>query len=128
MAALLIYSFVCMIISLSDQIACANYKIMLTFKRDQKGSFISNRFFENQLKEICSHLSEKASKARFLKPEKLKNHSNEGKGKEKKKERGEEKKAMAAFLVFIIGTLEIVFGRKKVLDAKGPFGDNVFKI
>ena len=74
MAALLIYSFVCMIISLSDQIACANYKIMLTFKRDQKGSFISNRFFENQLKEICSHLSEKASKGRFLKPEKLQNH------------------------------------------------------
>ena len=118
MAALLIYSFVCMIISLSDQIACANYKIMLTFKRDQKGSFISNRFFENQLKEICGHLSEKASKARFLKPEKLKNHSNEGKGKEKKKERGEEKKAMAAFLVFIIGTLDFGFWPKKSVGRK----------
>ena len=91
MAALLIYSFICMIISLSDQIACANYKVILTFKRDQKGPYISNRFFENQLKEICSHLSEKASKGRFLKPEKLQNHSNEGKGKEKKKERGEGK-------------------------------------
>ena len=35
---------------------------------------------------------------------------------------------MAALLVFIIATLEIVFGRKKLLDAlKGPFGDNVFK-
>ena len=50
------------------------------------------------------------------------------KGKEKKKERGEEKKkTMAALLVFIIATLEIVFGRKKLLDAKGPFGDNVNK-
>ena len=78
-------------------------------------------------------MSEKASKGRFLKPEKLQNHSNEGKGKEKKKERarrrkgGEEKKAMVALLVFIIATLDIVFGRKKLLDAKGLFGDDVFK-
>ena len=34
---------------------------------------------------------------------------------------------MVALLVFIIATLEIVFGRKKLLDAKGPFGDSVFK-
>ena len=34
---------------------------------------------------------------------------------------------MVAPLVFIIATLEIVFGRKKLLDAKDPFGDNVFK-
>ena len=40
---------------------------------------------------MWSHLSEKASKRRFLKPEKLQNQSNEEKGKEKKKERGEEK-------------------------------------
>ena len=72
-------------------------------------------------------MSEKASKGRFLKPEKLQNHSNERKGKEKKKERGEEKKAMVTLLVIIIATLEIVFGRKKLLDAKGPFGDDVFK-
>ena len=51
----------------------------------------SCRFFENQPNEICSHLSEKVSKGIFLKPEKLQNHSNEGKGKEKKKERGEGK-------------------------------------
>ena len=50
---------------------------------------ISSRFFENQPNEICSHFSEKVSKGRFLKPEKLQNHSNEGKGKEKRKERGE---------------------------------------
>ena len=82
--------------------------------------YISSRFFENQPNEICSHLSEKASKGRFLKPEKLQNHSNEGKGKEKKKERGEEKKAVVALLVFTIATLE-----EKLLDAKGLFGDNV---
>ena len=34
---------------------------------------------------------------------------------------------MVAFLVFIIATLEIVFGRKKLFDTKGPFGDNVIK-
>ena len=53
--------------------------------------FISNRSFENQPNEICSHLSEKASKGRFLKPEVLQNHNNEGKGEEKKKDRGEGK-------------------------------------
>ena len=34
---------------------------------------------------------------------------------------------MVALLVFIIATLEIVFGRKKLLEAKGLFGDNVIK-
>ena len=34
---------------------------------------------------------------------------------------------MAALLVFIIATLEIVFGRKKLLESKGPLGDNVIK-
>ena len=36
-------------------------------------------------------MSERASKGGFLKPDKLQNHSNEGKGKKKKKERGEGK-------------------------------------
>ena len=54
------------------------------------------------------------------------------KRKGEKKERGEgkeekKKKAMVALLVFIIATLEIVLAEKKLLDAKGPFGDNVFK-
>ena len=76
---------------------------------------ISNFFFENQTNEICSHLSEKVSKGRFLKSEMLQNYRNEGKGKEKKKQRGEgkeekRKKAMATLVVFIIATLEIVFG------------------
>ena len=34
---------------------------------------------------------------------------------------------MVALLVFIITTLEMVFGKKKLLDEKGPFGDNVIK-
>ena len=42
-------------------------------------------------------------------------------------ERRRRKKAMVALLVFRIATSEIVFGRKKLLDAKGPFGDNVIK-
>ena len=61
-------------------------------------------------------MSVKESKGRFLNPENFQNHSNEGKGDEKNKERGEEKKAMVAILGFIIATLEIVFGRKKLLD------------
>ena len=34
---------------------------------------------------------------------------------------------MTALLVFIMATLDIVFGRKKLLGAKGRFGANVFK-
>ena len=49
---------------------------------------ISGRFFKNQPNDICRHLSEKASKDRFLGPDNLQNHTNKGKGKEKKKERG----------------------------------------
>ena len=56
----------------------------------------------------------------FPQPEKLQNHSNEGKGKEKKKERGEVK-----------GGEESYFGDsiwpKKLFDAKGQFVDNVIK-
>ena len=33
---------------------------------------------------------------------------------------------MVPLLAFIIATLERVLGRKKLLDAKGAFGDNVF--
>ena len=34
---------------------------------------------------------------------------------------------MVALLVFIMVALEIGFGRKKLLDTKGPLGDNVIK-
>ena len=66
-------------------------------------------------------------KAGFLRPGELQNHINEGKEKEKKKERGEEKKAMVALLVFIMATLTIVFGREKLLDPNDPSGGNLFK-
>ena len=49
---------------------------------------LSSRFLENQPNEICRHWSEMVSKGRFLGPDELENHTNEGKGKEKKKERG----------------------------------------
>ena len=63
-------------------------------------------------------MSEKASKGRIPKPEKLQNHSNEGKGKEKKKERvrsekGEEKKAMV--LSFYDSYFGDRFGPKKTV-------------
>ena len=58
-------------------------------------------------------MSEKASNSRFLKP---KNGSKitVTKEKERRKRMSEEKKkkAMVALLVFIMATLEIVFGRK----------------
>ena len=71
----------------------------------------------------------------FLKPEKLQNHSNERKGKEKKKERGEGKEGEGnksngctlSFYNSYFGEVALVFGRKKLFDAKGPFGDNVIK-
>ena len=35
---------------------------------------------------------------------------------------------MVTLLVFIMATLEMLFGqKKKLLDAKGPFGSNLFK-
>ena len=74
-------------------------------------------------------MSEKASQGWFLKQEKLQNHSNKGKEKKKEGAEGKEekrKKAMVALLVFILTTLES-FWPKKLLDAKDPFGDNVFK-
>ena len=42
---------------------------------------------------------------------------------------GEKKKAMVALLLFFSGWLlwRDISGRKKLLDAKGPFGDNVLK-
>ena len=92
--------------------------------------YLTNFLKTNLLKKlVCSHLSEKASKGRFLKPEKLQNQSNEEKGKETKKERGEEKKAMLALLVFIIATLvhlAITFSKIRVDINKVKY--RIFKI
>ena len=63
--------------------------------------------------EICSHVTEKASKGRFPKPEKLQNHSNEGKAKKRKKEIARSReKSNGWTLRFYNG----YFGQKKLLD------------
>ena len=65
----------------------------------------------------------KRGQGQVFKFEKLQNHSDEGKGEEKKKERGEgkeekRKKSMVALPVFITATFEIVFGQKKTVGRK----------
>ena len=89
---------------------------------------------ENQPNEICSHLTEKASKGRFLKPE---NGSKITVTKEKERrqrksdggdqERRRRKKAMVALLSFYNEQLGYSFWSKKLLDGKGPFDDNGLK-
>ena len=86
--------------------------------------------FEN---EICSHLSEKASKGTFVKPEKLQNHSKEGKGKEKKKERGEGKeerkeKSKGYTLSFYNSYFGDSFWPKKFLTQKVHLAITLLKI
>ena len=49
------------------------------------------------------------------------------KGKSKEKETRRKEKAMVALVVFIMATLQIVLGRKKLLGTKGPCGGNVSK-
>ena len=76
---------------------------------------ICNLFFENQPNEIWSHLSEMCQKAGFLSPRcskitETKEKERRKRNSEEKERRRREKKAMAALVVFIIGTLEIVFG------------------
>lgn len=48
------------------------------------------------------------------------------KEKELEKARITKGKSMIALLVFILGTLEIFFGRKQLLETRGVFGGNVF--
>ena len=82
-------------------------------------------FFENQPNEICSHFSEKLSKGRFLKPEKLQNHSNEGKGKSGEQERRRREKSNGCTLSFPLRSFcpQKTAGRKTFIQ----FGHNVFK-
>ena len=75
----------------------------------------------------------KHQKARFLSPRsskitvtKIEGKRNKRKSEEKERRR-REKKSNRCTLGFIIATLEIVFGRKKLFDAKGPFGDTIIK-
>ena len=70
---------------------------------------------------------ERRQKAGFLSPKSSKITVTKKKERRKRKNEGKEK-AIVALLVFIISNLEVAFGRKKLLDPKGPFGDNVIKI
>ena len=83
---------------------------------------MSSQFFENQPNEICSYLCEKVSKGKFLKPEKLQYHSNEGKGKKKTKERREgkeeKKKRSGCSLTFYNSYFEDCFWPKKTVARK----------
>ena len=79
----------------------------------------------NQPNEICSHLTEKASKGRFLKPE---NGSKITVTKEKERrkrksdggdqERRRRKKAMVALLIFIMSYFRYSFWPKKTVGRK----------
>ena len=92
-----------------------------------------SRVFENQPNEICSHLSEKASKGRFFGPDKLQNHSNEEKRKEKKKnceehiERRRKERSNGCTLSFYNGYFGQFWTKKKCWTEKiHKFGGNVF--
>ena len=70
-------------------------------------------FLKTNLRKLAVNcMSKRASKGKFFKPDKLQDHSNEVKGKGKKKERGEgkeekRKKSNGCAVSFIMATLEI---------------------
>ena len=72
-------------------------------------------YVANQPNEICSHLREKASKGSICSKITLTKKSEEEKERAWRQKEGEEKKPMVAFIVFIMATLEVVFGRKKTV-------------
>ena len=95
---------------------------------------ISSQCFENQHDEICSHLSEKASKDRFFG---LKKILLEGKGRGEKERAKKRKKEQKRKKVMVVHTLSFYngyfgdsssFGRKKLLDGKGPLALTFSKI
>ena len=87
-----------------------------------------HRFFKNQPR---NDLSERRQKAGFLGPISSKitltTKKNRKKEKARWKKAGKRKKAMVTLFVFIMATLDIVVGRKRLLDGKGPIAGNVFK-
>ena len=46
--------------------------------------YLSTRFYENEPNEICSNLSEKGSKSRFIAPDQFQNHTSQGKERGKR--------------------------------------------
>ena len=63
---------------------------------------MSSWFFRKPTKR---NLSEKVAKGRLFGLNKLQNHTNEGKGKEKKKERGEEERKVMVALLGLISSV-----------------------
>ena len=72
--------------------------------------------FKNQPKEICSHLSEKASKGPISSKGAVMKQKKRRKRRGRRKKGGEGKKAMVAVLVFTIATLR---------SEDGDCGENV---
>ena len=72
----------------------AAWLILVDFFEDEPNLVSRGRYPPgwNEPNESCRHLSEKGSKGRFFVPDKLENHSNERKAKEKNKDRGGRKK------------------------------------
>ena len=110
----------------------AAWLILVDFFEDEPNLVSRGRYPPgwNEPNESCRHLSEKGSKGRFFVPDRLENHSNEGKAKENKKERGarkkgEHKKEMVAPLVF---TLEPLLWDTSIQRTQHLFRENVHKI
>ena len=83
-------------------------------------------YLENQPNEICSHLTEKASKGRFLKPENgskiiVTKEKERRKRMSEEKERRRRKKSNGCTLSFYNSYFGDSFWPKKLLDAKGLF-------
>ena len=79
---------------------------------------MSSRFFENQPNEICSHLSEKASKGKFFGLHKLQKKSQE-------EERRSRERSNGCTLSFYNGFSEGGFWpKKKTVERKGPSSFN----
>ena len=79
----------------------------------------SSRFLENKWNEICSHLSKKGPVKQVFAPDELKNHTNEGKGNRKKRERREKKQRLHC--LFYIGFFRDIFGRKSLFDTQEAY-------
>lgn len=80
---------------------------------------------------ICSHLRKIGPKNSRFAPDKLENHSNEGKENEKKREPGgrkekTRKKAKIALLSFYIGFFRDIVRRKSLFDAPEAYFAKLF--
>ena len=88
------------------------------------------RFLKTNLTKFVVIWSKKASIGMFVwTRSKITLMKEEGmrKGKSKEEETRRKEKAVIALVVFVMATLQIVLGLKKLLGTKGPFGGNIFK-